>query len=355
MAESVNNLQNEFKLKINEQFQAAQERQQKSFDEMLKQLEMIGAEDSSLGDGIAAFITIPDEILQKIETIFLEQIEKSFSAPARLTLIIQQMNLKGQTIEDLFEDFDKLVEKIDKETIGILSPFKKEFFKKIVYIIKNKLSEVEGIAKKTISIPTELCLEGAKLPEYAHPADAGMDVYAAEDYDINPGETVLISTGIKMAIPKGYAILIQPRSGLSLKTKLRIPNSIGLIDSGYKDQIKVIVENTDSPIRDITYDFDEKGTPIISSILHGASIHIEKGERIAQMRLVEVPHAACIQVDSINSIGEDRGGGFGSTGIKEFKERTNIEDDLDLAEAAAAMIKLQDNSEKNANDENVKD
>ena len=118
-----------------------------------------------------------------------------------------------------------------------------------------------------------------------------------------------------MAIPKGYAILVQPRSGQSVKTRLRIANTPGLIDSGYRDEIGVIVENIDPAIKDIEYEFDDKGTPIIKSILHGESFTIHKGERFAQMRLVAVPTVALYEVESVGNIGKNRGGGFGHTGV----------------------------------------
>ena len=89
----------------------------------------------------------------------------------------------------------------------------------------------------------EKCREDAKLPSYAHDGDAGMDLYAAEDVIIEPGKSALVPVGIKMAIPYGYEVQIRPRSGVSLKTPLRIPNAPGTIDCGYRDEVNVIVYN----------------------------------------------------------------------------------------------------------------
>ena len=150
---------------------------------------------------------------------------------------------------------------------------------------------------------------------YAHDTDAGVDIYAREEITINPGETKIINTGIKVAIPEGYAILIQPRSGQSVKTKLRIANTPGLIDSGYRDEIGVIIENIEPPFKDIDYEFDENGEIHIKSILHGESYTISKGQRFAQMRLVQVPKIAFVEVESVGEIGVNRNGGFGSSGI----------------------------------------
>ena len=143
-----------------------------------------------------------------------------------------------------------------------------------------------------------------------------MDVYALDDYTIAPGETKLIPTGIKFALPPGYEIQVRPKSGRALKTKLRIANTPGTVDAGYRDEIKVIVENIEPPIKDIEYDFDDNGTPIIKSILHGAAHTIGKGEKFCQLVLMEVPKAALYRVEQVGEIGENRGGGFGSTGLK---------------------------------------
>ena len=137
-----------------------------------------------------------------------------------------------------------------------------------------------------------------------------------EPVTINPGETKLIPTGIKVAIPRGYELQVRPKSGRALKTKLRVANTPGTIDCGYRDEVGVIIENIDSPIKDITYDFDEKGNIIIKSILHGSPYYIEKGTKFAQLVLNEVPTASFMQVEDIHEIEGDRNGGFGSSGLK---------------------------------------
>jgi len=181
-------------------------------------------------------------------------------------------------------------------------------------ITYNTIAEAEGVAKRIINVPIELTSENAKMPKYAHLGDGAVDLYSPADYTINPGETVIIPCDIKVALPYGYAFLIHPRSGTSAKTKLRVANSVGLVDSQYKGVIGVIVENIEPPIKDITYEFDDSGRPILTSVLHGKSYYISKGERFAQMRLVEVPTVQFVQVESVDGIGDDRGGGFGSSG-----------------------------------------
>lgn len=163
-----------------------------------------------------------------------------------------------------------------------------------------------------VEIFVEVCREDAILPRYANPGDAGMDVYASEEIIIMPSETAIVPTGLKLAIPEGYEIQVRPRSGLSFKTPLRIPNSPGTIDSGYRDELGIIVNNSSdvsSPDNsDAPFTLDEKGNK------KGAYI-IRKGDRMAQIVLQVVPKMFFTKVDSVKSIGTDRGGGFGSTGV----------------------------------------
>ncbi len=163
-----------------------------------------------------------------------------------------------------------------------------------------------------VEIFVEVCREGAILPKYANEGDAGMDVYAAEEVTIQPGETVVVPTGLKLAIPVGYEIQVRPRSGLSLKTPIRIPNSPGTIDSGYRDELGIIVNN--SSIVSQNQDIKEKFTLDEKENKNGTYI-IRKGDRIAQIVLQEVPKMMLTKVDSVKNIGTDRGGGFGSTGV----------------------------------------
>ena len=96
---------------------------------------------------------------------------------------------------------------------------------------------IGGIFLNDVTVYLEICREDAIIPTYANEGDSGMDVYAAEDVLIEPGQTVIVPTGIKLAIPKGYEIQVRPRSGISYKTPLRISNSPGTIDSGYRDEL----------------------------------------------------------------------------------------------------------------------
>ncbi len=172
--------------------------------------------------------------------------------------------------------------------------------------------------RKIVDVHFTLCNENAKLPFYANSGDAGMDIVACNDVVIHAGETVLIPTGIKVAIPYGYEIQIRPRSGLSFNTPLRIPNSPGTIDCGYRDEIKVIMENT-SPgnLMDSTKITDDNNFLTVKSKENQKGDYkIYAGDRVAQMVLQKVPAINWIAEDNVEEIGENRGGGFGSSGQK---------------------------------------
>ena len=151
------------------------------------------------------------------------------------------------------------------------------------------------------------------MPAYAHLTDAGMDVFATEEITINPGETKLIPLGIKCALPIGYELQVRPKSGRSLKSKLRVANAPGTVDAGYRDEIGVIVDNIDPFIK--SAEMDENGR--LYNVEFGSSITIGAGEKFAQLVLSEVPKAIFYEVETVVNIGEEnRGGGFGSTGDK---------------------------------------
>lgn len=147
---------------------------------------------------------------------------------------------------------------------------------------------------KKIDVKIKKLHPDAVVPTYGTDGAAGFDFYALEDVVLQSGETKLIKTGLAMAIPEGYEIQVRPRSGTSLKSQFRIANSPGTIDSDYRGECCVIGS------------FYGKA---------GESYSINKGDRIAQGVLSEVPQANFQLVEDLNET--DRGaGGFGSTGKK---------------------------------------
>jgi dUTP pyrophosphatase len=133
--------------------------------------------------------------------------------------------------------------------------------------------------------------EGATAPAQAHDDDAGYDLYANEAVTLGPGERAAVGTGIAVAIPEGHAGLVVPRSGTALRHGIGVVNAPGVIDAGYRGELKVLLLNHD---RHEPFD-------------------VRPGDRIAQLLLVAVAHPELIEVESLNETLRGAGG-FGSTG-----------------------------------------
>ncbi|HUO69927.1 MAG TPA: dUTP diphosphatase [Solirubrobacteraceae bacterium] len=131
----------------------------------------------------------------------------------------------------------------------------------------------------------------AKLPTRAYPGDAGLDLYSLDAAALGPGERSSLRTGIAVEIPDGQAGLVLPRSGLAARHGIAIVNAPGLIDAGYRGEIKVLLLNTD----------------------RRAGVEIAAGDRIAQLVLVEVHAPEVLEVDGL-ALSERGAGGFGSSG-----------------------------------------
>jgi dUTP diphosphatase len=132
---------------------------------------------------------------------------------------------------------------------------------------------------------------GLPMPARAHPGDAGVDLHAAADVELEPGERAVVPTGISIALPDGYAAFVHPRSGLAARYGVTLVNAPGTIDAGYRGEIAVTMINTDQR----------------------AAVRFRRGDRIAQLVILRVEHPVFLEVSSLP--GSARGdGGFGSTG-----------------------------------------
>lgn len=272
--------------------------------------EMTGMED--VFEAVAVLLSVDDEKFELMAPAVLDSYLRSLNTTNARLMVAQAINATGRRAEDIQENFMQLCNEIDNLTE--LSAPKRDFLKQLIGGINTAISETEGVSKRYIQVPFVKCHPNAKMPEYAHAGDSGMDIYALDDYVIHPGETKLIPTGIKMAVPNGYEIQIRPKSGRALKTKMRVANTPGTVDASYRGELCVIIDNIEPPIKDITYDFDENGRPIITSILHGSDMTIGKGEKFAQLVLMEVPKAVLFQVENLDDT-ERADGGFGSSSI----------------------------------------
>jgi dUTP pyrophosphatase len=141
-----------------------------------------------------------------------------------------------------------------------------------------------------IELPIARVRDGARLPERAYAGDAGLDLAACERVELGPGERAVVPTGLAVAIPEGFAGFVQPRSGLAARHGIAVVNSPGLIDSGYRGEIRVVILNTDRE----------------------RAFVAEPGERIAQLVVLPAPEIELVEVDELPS--SERGArGFGSS------------------------------------------
>jgi dUTP pyrophosphatase len=133
--------------------------------------------------------------------------------------------------------------------------------------------------------------DAATIPTRAHEGDAGLDLYAAESARIGPGERASVGTGIAVAIPAGHAGLVVPRSGLAVRHGISVVNAPGLIDSGYRGELRVLLLNTDA----------------------GDAFDVSPGDRIAQLVITPVASPDLIEVEELDETVRGAGG-FGSSG-----------------------------------------
>ncbi len=144
----------------------------------------------------------------------------------------------------------------------------------------------------TVELPIRRLRDDAVVPARVYATDAGLDLAACERVELAPGERATVGTGLAIAIPDGYAGFVQPRSGLAANSGITIVNTPGLVDSGYRGELKVILLNT-----------DERETFIV-----------EPGMRIAQLVVMEVPGIDPVEVDELPA--SERGvRGFGSSAV----------------------------------------
>ena len=141
-----------------------------------------------------------------------------------------------------------------------------------------------------IELPIQRLHADAVVPQRAYTGDAGLDLASSERVELGPGERALVGTGLAVAIPEGYAGFVQPRSGLAARHGLTVVNSPGLVDSGYRGELRVVLLNTD------------RTEPFV----------VEPGMRIAQLVVLPIPELELVEVDELPS--SERGvRGFGSS------------------------------------------
>lgn len=246
---------------------------------------------------IEQIMEVPDEELDQDQVdMILGMINGALTPKIReesILALLNEMKTKPyseckEMIEVMGAAADELIEELE-----ITSENKKTLIRGIFGVFadlaKEAFDRLEGY--DTIAY-FELVHPNARIPVYAHDTDAGADVYAPDDVVIAPGARgQMVDTGFKMALAPGWYMAVCPRSGLSYKTTMRIANTPGTIDCDYRDNVGILIDN-----------------------LSDETIVIHAGDRIAQFVLHPVHRFRGVTVEDVTKIGENRGGGFGSTG-----------------------------------------
>jgi len=257
---------------------------------------------TELFDSFQELFAMTDEDLERVKPIILREISENISGPNSLVSIenyIKECDLMGYDINRYNEDiensriliYNTMMELKEKYAD---SEMKAELIDNIYSLMESYLALValKVANRESANIGIELIHPAAKIPTYAHDGDQGADIYVPED-NIIPANARghMVHTGIKLLIPRGWAISIRPRSGMSKNTPLRISNSPATIDQQYRGEVNILFDN----LSDEPYE-------------------IKAGERIAQFILEKNYKADYSQVDTVEP-DTDRGeGGFGSSG-----------------------------------------
>ena len=161
---------------------------------------------------------------------------------------------------------------------------------------------------------------GVKTPKYATEGSSCFDLYAAEDAVIEPAQTVVVGTGVIFEPPKGYGIMVYPRSGISSKVPLRFANGVGVIDNDYRGEVKILLENV-RPEKNKVYKVpayqkvDGEVVEDFRNFYPEGTIKVFKGDRIAQAMPVEIFNTELVRTKELSDTSRGKGG-LGSTGVK---------------------------------------
>lgn len=246
------------------------------FDDFINELTIPGMEE------FVDLVKTPDSIFNLMYPSIRQELVNVVHDPQTETMI------KAAQLTPEYQEIANEIPKIiaDLRSLTDANPNKVELITMILDIFSGEFCDAEVFVEFLHKD------EKSKLPAYAHLTDAGADVFVNNDITVVPGcMGFIVPTGMKMAIPVGWQLSVRPRSGLSHKTLIRVSNAPGTIDSDYRDEVGIIIDNFD-------------GAPFI----------VKNGDRLAQLVLEKVYKAKYTEVPSVANIGNDRGGGYGSSG-----------------------------------------
>lgn len=241
------------------------------------------------------FMKIPDNAFEYGDDIeeINSLIETIMNSEDFVRVLVDSHESGKSSFDDYDAKFDEWIANANKGEYG--NGKKKEMIIDFIGRCRAMFDEIKATNGYFQKVPVKFCkvTPDAILPKYQSIGDAGADIYANDTVTISPNETKVIPSGVKAVIPGGYRISIVPRSGLSLKSGLRVANAPGTIDCTYRNEIGVIIHNNGS-----------------------YAYTVNKGDRIAQMILERTPKIEFTEIDEeeFAKYSTDRGAGFGSSG-----------------------------------------
>lgn len=242
-------------------------------------------------DQFAALVDLPDDQFDTIYLSMKERLNLLFNSESFQSDVLNSLKMMGHgSIDEERLSAEEIIEDIKEDES--LTDNKKDILITIIEGSVLSIIKMIEVPRERVKVKIKKLHPDAIIPEYAHKTDAGADVYNLEEVILKPHETRLIKTGIAVAIPVGYEIQVRPRSGLSLKTELRIANAPGTIDADYRGEVCIIIQNTGN-----------------------LSKTIARGDKIAQLVIAPTPMIEWEEVKELPNTerGED---GFGSTDKK---------------------------------------
>ena len=270
----------------------------------------------TIDDGMIELFEKPDEDFALIAPFIKAKIRQGYESKEYQDQMLLLMDMyDSSTVEEETYVLDNFINELKGDTD--LSAEKKDVLIYLFECQKEVYQKLRECGRPKIKVKITKLSDKAILPTYAHPTDAGCDIYAAETVTFKPGETKIVKTDLAVAIPPGYEIQIRPRSGMSLKTPMRIPNSPGTIDCEYRGNIGVIMQNINGAIwSEPNEDEDELVGEIVGFDPTAEPYTIHEGDKIGQMVLNEVPMIDWDEVETVEDLGATKrgNGGFGSTG-----------------------------------------
>lgn len=247
------------------------------------------------GEEFGEILALPEEMLKVLLDEMEVEMESAIKDSKNINDMRRQLCAAGMTVESFRADLDELI-KFKMDTAAKREFDNEQQERLFTMIIEYQEEMIEIFKKEGMSIPVEVKINSigkGRTPEYKNFGDAGADAYVSENTIIPKNKVALVPLGIQMAIPIGYEVQVRLRSSVALNTPLRIANGVGTIDSGYRDQVYALIENTSD-----------------------ADYEVKEGERIVQLVLSKVERINWNLVDDVKKEGADRGGGIGSTNKK---------------------------------------